>query len=379
MTGHHVPKHSPIFKNGRPIDLQPLSTIDPITWQGKPIPHREWLVHDLVPSRTVTLLSGHGGTGKSTLMLQLLVCASLGIPWLDHLTKHVKCLGLFCEDEASELHRRLAAILKHYGREFGDLENLELLDRVDQPNWLMEWGATWESGNESAFYYQLEKLVKDRGVQLLVIDSLYNVFTGSKLEERHAWEFMSALGRLSRMMDGTVLLTFHPSQSGMNTGDGSFGSVGWHNSCRSRLFFIAPRGEDGDEDRDVRELRSMKANLGPRAETMKLKWKDGAFARVDHPQGAVGSIERRNAEAVFLDCLASLTAQGVRVNVHKRQDNYAPRTMAEMLAAKGHTRHKLEIAMKRLIEAKRIKIETDGPPSRRRSFIATVERPKVEE
>ncbi|MGR3292310.1 MAG: AAA family ATPase, partial [Paracoccaceae bacterium] len=31
----------------------------------KPVPDRQWLVHDLVPDGTVTLLGGDGGTGKS--------------------------------------------------------------------------------------------------------------------------------------------------------------------------------------------------------------------------------------------------------------------------------------------------------------------------
>lgn len=38
---------------------------------GKPVPSREWLVRDLVPSSTVTLLGGDGGTGKSLLALML--------------------------------------------------------------------------------------------------------------------------------------------------------------------------------------------------------------------------------------------------------------------------------------------------------------------
>ena len=45
-------------------------------WDGKPIPPREWLVDGLVPSRTVTNLSGDGGTGKTFVTMQLL--ASIG-------------------------------------------------------------------------------------------------------------------------------------------------------------------------------------------------------------------------------------------------------------------------------------------------------------
>ena len=35
--------------------------------KGKAVPPREWLLDGLVPNKTVTLLSGDGGTGKSLL------------------------------------------------------------------------------------------------------------------------------------------------------------------------------------------------------------------------------------------------------------------------------------------------------------------------
>ena len=46
--------------------------------EGKPVPAREWLVDELVPSKTVTLFSGDGGTGKSLLALQLAVAVAAG-------------------------------------------------------------------------------------------------------------------------------------------------------------------------------------------------------------------------------------------------------------------------------------------------------------
>lgn len=51
--------------------------------EGKLVPPRHWLVRDLVPSGTVTLLGGDGGTGKSLLALQLACAVATGGKWLD--------------------------------------------------------------------------------------------------------------------------------------------------------------------------------------------------------------------------------------------------------------------------------------------------------
>jgi RecA-family ATPase len=148
-----------------------LAAVDPVAWDGKEIPERPWLVRDLIPMQNTTLISGHGGTGKSTLVLDLLVCASLGLPWLGLETKRVNCVGFFAEDDRDELQPRLGSILRHHGREFADLEALTLLDRVDQPNMLMQWENKWQPGQPASLFTRLSNTIEKTGAQLLVIDS----------------------------------------------------------------------------------------------------------------------------------------------------------------------------------------------------------------
>jgi hypothetical protein len=101
----------------------PLAYIDPITLHGQPVPERRWLVEGLVPHGAVTLLGGDGGLGKTLLAQQLVTAAAIGKKWVGLPTAAVKAIGVFCEDDRDELHRRQSDINRHYGCEMGDLEH----------------------------------------------------------------------------------------------------------------------------------------------------------------------------------------------------------------------------------------------------------------
>jgi hypothetical protein len=82
---------------------------------GKPVPAREWLVPDLIPHRTVTLLSGDGGTGKSLLALQLAVAAATGGRWVGRETTEGSVLYLSAEDDATSCTAALRTSLTASG------------------------------------------------------------------------------------------------------------------------------------------------------------------------------------------------------------------------------------------------------------------------
>jgi hypothetical protein len=70
------------------------------------------------------------------------------------------------------------------------------------------------------------------------------------------------------------------------------------------------------------------------------------------------------SEHVFLDLLSKFTAQGRDV-CDTPGHNYAPTEFADQ-GSEGLSREVLKAAMKRLLFAKRIRVEAFGPPSRRR-------------
>jgi hypothetical protein len=90
---------------------------------------------------------------------------------------------------------------------------------------------------------------------------------------------------------------------------------------------------------------------------------------LDGPAGGFDKLAAdAKAERVFLDLLVEFAAQGRNV-CDTPGHNYAPGEFAEQ-GSEGLSRDVLRAAMKRLLFAKRIRVETFGPPSRRRKRLA---------
>ena len=190
----------------------PLEIIDPVRWQDQPVPDRQWLVPDLIPLHNVTMLSGDGGIGKSRLVMQLLAACPLGKRWLGRRTKNCRALGLFCEDDADELHRRMVDICRHYSVELSDLVGLQLCSRVGHDNSLMEWREAWEAGETTWLHSQILSHAVKTVAQLVVLDSLHDVFTGEENWRKHGRQFIQGLREIALKIDGSVILTAHPPQ-----------------------------------------------------------------------------------------------------------------------------------------------------------------------
>lgn len=258
----------------RPTDIAPIEIIDVIGWQDKPAPERRWLVTDLIPLHNVTILAGDGGLGKSIISLQLMAACALDKGWLGKQTMPCKAFGLFCEDDPGELQRRLADVCRHYDAELGDMENLQLCSRVGLENSLMEWQSAWEAGETTWLHAQIMNHALEFGAQVVVLDSLHDVFTGDEIRRGQARQFIQGLREIAREIDGAVVLTAHPSLSGRNSGTGESGSTAWSNSVRSRLYLT--KADDHAPDGD-RILKVMKSNYGPSSSETRLQWSDGVF------------------------------------------------------------------------------------------------------
>jgi hypothetical protein len=93
------------------------------------------------------------------------------------------------------------------------------------------------------------------------------------------------------------------------------------------------------------------------------------------PEGTASTHQRSAAETkiddAFLRCLDAATAQGRDVSA-KKINAFAPAVFEGMPEASGAKRSGLAQAMERLFSARKIKVETSGPPSKRRARLVRV-------
>lgn len=216
---------TPLPKRSR---IEPFEVFYPSQWAGKTAPPRDWVVDGAMLRGTVCLFSGDSGLGKSLLMQQLLTCAALGRDWLGMRVDPCKTYGMFCEDPMDELQRRQEDINRYLGADAGDLElRMAITSRVGKDNALMTFNRRTDQGETTPLYDQLRTHVLHQGAQIVVVDTAAQVFNGVEINRSQVTAFVNALARIAMEINGTVILTSHPSTQGMQSGTGSSGSTAW--------------------------------------------------------------------------------------------------------------------------------------------------------
>jgi RecA-family ATPase len=332
-------------------------------------------VEGLIPLGAVTMLSGDGGLGKTLLAQQLMTACAIGRTWIGFGVLPCRSLGIFCEDDADEIHRRQVAINRHYGIGFEALTDMRWVSRVGEDNSLFAYASKgFGLGKELALLRQIEEAAVGFGVQLLELDSLHDLFSGNENHRGVARQFIGGLRRIALRIDGAVVLNAHPSLSGLNTGTGASGSTAWNNSARSRLYLKRPR-EDDAGDGNTRVLETMKANYAPTGGKIALEWRDGVLV----PSDAVGTrprnlVDTLATDAALLDGLRKLVREGTSVAADPSARNGFANILRKMEpTCRGLTFAECRDAQARLLAAGKIERFEQGPPSRRHVYIRPVE------
>jgi RecA-family ATPase len=349
--------------NKRTADNMPLPYVD-FALDLKP---REWLVPERIPMRNVSSMSGEGAIGKSLLLMQLSAAVVLGKEWIGTLPEPGPALYFNAEEDDDEVRRRLEDVARQLGATRRDMidRGLRFLSFAGRDALLAQpdrFGLMWPT----ALFERLKREALQLRPRLIVFDTVADCFGGKENDRAQTRQFITMLRGLAIDANSAVIMSSHPSLTGISTDTGLSGNTGWHNSVRARMYFKPAPGDDTS----LRVLEVKKNNYGPLTENILLRWREGVYV----VEPGKGTFERMAAEAeldhLFIKLLRRLDEQGRNVS-DKVSPSYAPSVFAGEPEAKNAKVDKKAFAdaMARLFAARKIRVVPFGPASRMRSKI----------
>ena len=363
--------HPSQFQKAAPV---PMQVIDPRRLDGVMVPERQWLVPGWLPSGHATILYGDGGTGKTLLAQQLMTACATGTRWCGLDVARCRTFALLCEDEPNELHRRQAAINAAMGLSFADLMDMRYVSGVGQDNLLVTFDRAGVM-TRTKLFHDLEREAVMFGARLIVVDTAADTFGGDDIKRAQVRQFVgNALNGLAQRIGGAVLLTAHPSRSGMaQGGDQDGGSTAWSGSARARWALTRATGKDAaTADPDARVLSRRKANYSSIGDTIDLRWSAGVMlpeGQVDF-SGLAGSRDTA-MDVTFLRLFDAHTAAQPEAMLSPSANATfcAAKVLAGRSDAGGANKRDLDRAMTRLLERGALALRSVGRPRDGRRYL----------
>ncbi len=345
----------------------------------------EFVLEPALLAREATLLSGHGGTGKTLLALILLAHIAVGRSWATYqCSEPRRVLFVSLEDTASMVLARLKRICRHY-RLPPDLirQNLSILDGSEGDAVLMVPDPMGQRGKlvETASMKELAAFVSE-GYALVCVDNASDAFDGDENAKREVRRFVRSLIRMARKGGAGVLLLAHVDKHAVRfggKGQAFSGSVAWHNSARSRLALIT-------DESGVLQLHQEKLQEGARkADPITLGWTDDGVLIPMDPADAQAEAEAvraltdgadddgvfaaiRNACEVGVTVPGALSGQDTALHFLRA----APEVPAALKQDNRASNQRLRAALQRLQRSGRLTVETyrDSSRNSRKKLVA---------
>jgi RecA-family ATPase len=349
---------------------KPIEWLDMSNWDNVPVPVRKWAIRDRVPLNQVGLFSGEGGTGKSIIELMKNVAHVTGKEWFGSLPEQGGAFYLGAEDEAEEIHIRLAAIAVAYGTTFRELTagGLKVLPLLGQDSMLCVQAGRGNHIETTALYKQLYEAAGDLKPKNISIDTLSRAFGGDEINRVQVYAFAMHMQAVAKVAQGSVTILSHPSLAGMANGSGISGSTAWHGAFRFRQYLKGIKEDDDDDPGadDLRELEFKKNQYGPKGRPVILRYENGLFVPVNGATDPERLAREARADGLFVNLLRRFNARGDTLSHVKKSIYYGPTVLADEPEAKqqGFRKGDLEDAMRRLMAAGRVLVETYGKGSR---------------
>jgi hypothetical protein len=200
-------------------------------------PPIDWMIKGVLPDNAdLVMMYGASGSGKSFVVLDMVMSLVRGVDWRGRRTKRKRALYIAAEGGGG-VSQRLRAYSLHHGVK---LDNLPLGIIHDAPNLMVEEDVS-----------ALVKAILDAGgADLIVIDTLAQVTPGAN--ENSAEDMGLALkhARALRRATGAVILLV--AHTGKDQAKGIRGWSGLHAATDTAIEVVKPESEDEDDARLIR-------------------------------------------------------------------------------------------------------------------------------
>jgi RecA-family ATPase len=342
-----------------------LQAIDYSSWRvSEPPPPQRWTVTDRIPENQVCLFSGHGGTGKSTIALDLAAAhtAPYRNDWLGSTADPGPAFFLDAEDPPDVIHRRLHAQCLTRQCDFPDLISggLQIFSLVGKDAVLGSFDPKTSKITPTPLYEQLIKQIEQIKPRQIILASAANMFAGNENDRPQVTQFINLCSALAIAAGGSVVLISHPSRAGLADGSGYSGSTQWHNSVRARMTLTGTENGAG-----TRKLEFPKNSYGLAAEAVPLEWCDGRFKPIAAPTQVQQAARNEEINLLTIDCLRRALGEGQNISPSPTANNSATaRLLTEKELKAAHvTKDEIRDCVRRLLDDGRITKERYGSPS----------------
>jgi RecA-family ATPase len=336
-----------------PATPEPFALADLARWSKEPAKPKRFIMPGFIPAQELTLATGAGGANKSTFGQQLATCCAAGLPMLGVAVQNVTALYITAEDDEDRLHWMQEHICKALRVPMATLDGL--LHLASLRGRLGNELCTHENGllRPTPTFGMLRETIERTGAELIILDNASHLFSGNENDRGEVTTFINLLYSLCRDQGVTIILVAHTNKAG----DSYSGSTAWLNAVRSQIVLERPQEAI---DPDERILSLGKANYARPGDEIRFRWHDFAL-KLDSDLSDDTRAELAEAAAIaganaaFLDCLRTRTAQGEGRGVGPTPGpNYAPSQFFGTPEAKGFTKAALKAAMERLFSLGRI-------------------------
>lgn len=284
------------------------------------LPPIKFVIPDWLPAGKLTLFSGHGGSGKSSVMLQLgAQLASGGQKVLGHQLPDEPNRVLFVsgEDEPVVNMTRIRGILKL--RPELDIDqvaaNFKFMNVAGcQTTTLVDFDPRTGKHTYTQLYKHLKSICESFKPDLIITDNNSILFGGNEIDRNQIQTYIHCVQTIYPPAAVVALHHVDKASVGREDGDGWSGSTQWHNAARAR-WTLSTIGEEM-----ILYLR--KSNYGLDGWRGTVHYDEGCrahrlgeFTRLTREQESIARVERKEtaklnavAEREQEDRLALLSA-----------------------------------------------------------------------